>query len=280
MLTSQMVGFFQPIASEDTYPYIDTGGTVHLSLSFDAAQGSGDGIASIYGAIVSWDGTADTITSDIVDSWGDSATAPTLITSPDDWRYEGNTPVSLGTPVVAYTRYKVEGVAVNTANVKNIGVFIWQNDTVGVGAGDFLLISNVMLNVGKLAAPFERRLFHEEMTHCERYFQSTYDNGVSPGTATEVGRLEHTSTRSTNAAFASNDAMLSWRFSPQMRSVPTISVYSTTGSVAGNARDVDQGADISAAGLNPGKTGTTIAITGNPDTASPVACHATADADL
>lgn len=273
---NEKFGIFQPISSEDTDPFLDPGDTIHLSLSFDARQGAGDTIASIYGAIVSWASTADTIASDIVGVWEDSSTAPTLAAN---WAYEGRAPASLGVPSGTFTRYKVEGVTVDTASVANLGVFIWQNDTASVAATDLLDISNVMLNVGKFAAPYERRSMADEWTHCERYFQTTYNNGVAPGTVTNVGRLVNSADRAVN--FGAGGGKFQWDFSNRMRVTPTVTAYAPLTGTSGFCSGSTTG-DITTTSLNPGERGTGFALSGAEDPAAneTLSVHGVADADL
>jgi hypothetical protein len=116
-------------------------------------------------AIVSWSGTADAPTSDIVSAWEAEGTAPTLAAN---WTYE-NTPVNLNV-TTTYAKYSVTA-AIDTASAANIGLFVWS-DVTGTDVGDFLYIGDLVLNEGSVAAPF--RLCGgtpaQEELLCYRYF--------------------------------------------------------------------------------------------------------------
>ena len=66
-----------------------------VTLSFEAKVSNASKLDNIKAAIVSWSGTADSVTSDIISAWGSEGTNPTLITNAT---YE-NTPANLGTLV-------------------------------------------------------------------------------------------------------------------------------------------------------------------------------------
>ncbi len=133
-----------------------------VTLSFKARI-SGTSISNVKAAILSWSGTADAVTSDVVSAWGADGVTPTFATN---WTAE-NTPANLGV-TTTWTTYRVQGI-VDTANVKNLAVFIWCDDTTTTLA-DFLYITDVQLEIGAVASPFERRLFTEEQTLCQRYY--------------------------------------------------------------------------------------------------------------
>lgn len=154
-------GIFQPIEQKNCIGLI--GNTVTLSAYLKVSNARIDDVRM---AIIAWDGTADTITSDIVSVWETDATNPTLVAN---WTYE-NTPADLGV-TTSWARYSVTAV-VDTASAKNIGVFIWSNTTVAdPDVGDFLYITDVQLEIGSAATPFERRPYGVELLNCQRYFQ-------------------------------------------------------------------------------------------------------------
>jgi len=116
-------GFLFPIEARDARQII--GGTA--SLSFKARKGGSNAtLGSLRAAIISWSGTEDVITRDVVSSmsWGAAGTNPTLAAN---WTYE-NTPSNLAL-TTSYQEFKIENVAIDTASAKNVGVFIWTDDT-------------------------------------------------------------------------------------------------------------------------------------------------------
>ena len=139
-----------------------TGGNV--TLSFKAKVSSTTKLDNVKAAIVAWSGTADTVTSDIISAWGAEGTNPTLIANAT---YE-NTPANLNV-TTSYASYSLSA-NIDTASTSNIIVFIWS-DVTDTTAGDFLYITDVQLEPGTLATPFERRSYGQELALCERYFQ-------------------------------------------------------------------------------------------------------------
>jgi hypothetical protein len=135
-----------------------------VTLSFDVWASDVSKLDNVKAAIISWSGTADAVTSDIVSAWGVEGTNPTLVAN---WTYE-NTPANLGVST-GKTRKSITAV-IDTANAVNIGVFIWS-DVTDTTLGDFLYITDVQLEIGSVATPFERRPYQTELALCERYYQ-------------------------------------------------------------------------------------------------------------
>jgi hypothetical protein len=183
-----------------------------VTLSFQAKVSATTKLDNVKCAIVAWSGTADTVTSDIISAWGAEGTNPTLIANAT---YE-NTPVNLNL-TTSYATYSVSA-AVDTASTKNIIVFIWS-DVTDTTLGDFLYITNVQLEVGSTATPFERRMFGQELLLCQRYYEKSYDYSVVPGTA---------SNNSSSAVMysANSTASQGLKFQVVKRATPTLTGYS------------------------------------------------------
>jgi hypothetical protein len=145
-----------------------TGGTV--TLSFKAKVSSTTKLDNVKAVIVAWSGTADTVTSDIISAWGAEGTNPTLIANAT---YE-NTPANLSV-TTSYATYSLTA-SVDTASTTNIIVFIWS-DVTDTTAGDFLYVTDVQLEPGPVATPFEQRPIGTELSLCQRYFQK--NNGTA-----------------------------------------------------------------------------------------------------
>lgn len=141
-----------------------------VTLSFKARVTATTKLDNLKAAIIAWDSTADTVTSDIISAWGVEGTNPTLVAN---WTYE-NTPANLN-PTTSWATYSVTAT-VDTASTKNIGVFIWS-DVTDTTLGDFLYITDVQLEIGSQATVFERRPIAVETTSCCRYYQ-IYNNEV------------------------------------------------------------------------------------------------------
>ena len=158
--TNKKFGIAQIIESDNCVGL--TGGTV--TLGFKAKVSATTKLDNVKAAIVAWSGTADTVTSDIISAWGAEGTNPTLIANAT---YE-NTPANLSV-TTSYATYSVTA-SVDTASTTNIIVFIWS-DVTDTTAGDFLYVTDVQLEPGTVATPFERRPIGTELALCQRYFQ-------------------------------------------------------------------------------------------------------------
>jgi hypothetical protein len=173
----------------------------NVTLSFQAKVSSTTKLDNVKCAIVAWSGTADTVTSNIISAWGAEGTNPTLIANAT---YE-NTPANLNV-TTSFATYSVTA-NVDTASTSNIIVFIWS-DVTDTTAGDFLYITNVQLEVGSVATPFERRPYGTELQLCQRYF-AAYSR------AEEFSTGHVTSSSACTAPFA---------FIQPMRANPTITL--------------------------------------------------------
>jgi hypothetical protein len=158
-----------------------------VTLSFNAKVSSTTKLDNIKCAIIAWSGTADSVTSDIISAWGAEGTNPTLIANAT---YE-NTPANLNV-TTSFARYTVSA-AVDTSSAANIIVFIWS-DVTDTTAGDFLYITNVQLEVGSVATPFERRPYGTELQLCQRYYYKQQAADANARLATGYNNQTTTST--------------------------------------------------------------------------------------
>jgi hypothetical protein len=155
-----------------------TGGTV--TLSFKAKVSATTKLDNVKAAVVAWSGTADTVTSDIISAWGAEGTNPTLIANAT---YE-NTPANLSV-TTSYATYSLTA-NIDTASTTNIIVFIWS-DVTDTTAGDFLYVTDVQLEPGSVATPFEQRSIGTELALCQRYYQHAILAQVGGVTSSGIG---------------------------------------------------------------------------------------------
>ena len=179
-----------------------------ITFSFKAKVSDTSKLDNVKAAIVSWSGTEDSVTSDIISAWGNEGTNPTLIANAT---YE-NTPANLSL-TTSYATYSVSA-NIDTSGANNIIVFIWS-DVTDTTAGHFLYVTDCQLERGNTATPFEHRSYGDELLRCQRYFYSTDGSG--------------TSTNYINGGVESSTlaAMGGFVFPTQMRSIPSVAFLGT-----------------------------------------------------
>ncbi len=203
-----------------------------VTFSFKAKVSSTTKLDNVKAAIISWDGTADVLTSDIISAWNVEGTNPTLVAN---WTYE-NTPANLSL-TTSYATYSISA-AVDTASTKNVAVFIWS-DVTDTTLGDFLYITDAQLEIGASPSTFVPHSAGESLDECQRYFYRRQ----SISTTDSVGNMQAFST----AAVAGKLIDLPVR----MRVAPTVT-FSDIGHI---------GALTANAGAENAFTGSTIAAT-------------------
>jgi hypothetical protein len=85
--------------------------------------------------------------------------------------------------------------------------------------GATFYITGVQLEAGSVATPFERRPYGTELQLCSRYYQKSYNDSTTPGTATTVGAKW-------SGAFGANDLYYqSVAFNQSMRASATVRIF-------------------------------------------------------
>jgi hypothetical protein len=186
------------------------------SFSFKARKGASNAtLDTLRAAIISWDSTEDTVTSDVVGTWAGAGTNPTLATN---WTYE-NTPSNL-TLTDSYQTFKIENISIDTASTKNVAVMIWCDDTDATVA-DLAYVSDIKLEKGAVATPFITRPYGEELYLCKRFFRR--DGQQSSSTSLSTGTIQSSTTCSTP-----------FSFDQAMRSTPSAAINSVTDFAVGH----------------------------------------------
>lgn len=180
-----------------------------VTLSFKAKVSSTTKLDNVKCAIVAWSGTADVVTSDIVSAWGVEGTNPTLIANAT---YE-NTPANLN--VTTSWRTFTVTAAVDTASANNIIVFIWS-DVTDTTLGDFLYVTDVKLEAGSIATPYQREPSSTAFLRCQRYFVSAIN---TPGLFWHDAGNIATTYGLTGASFSQR-----LTFRVPMRASPTVTI--------------------------------------------------------
>jgi hypothetical protein len=208
-------GIVQIIESNNCHELI--GGKA--SLSFYAKVAGSGKLDNVKAAIVSWAGTVDSPTSDIVSAWGAEDTNPTLATS---WTYE-NTPADLNV-TTSMAEYKIENIDIDTSNTKNVAVFIWS-DVTDTDADDSLHITDVQLTPTESAVAFDRKPISQTASDCERYYETSMSWGTVgqyAGQQVVMGVGSATDGAATGAAGGN-------RFNTRKRATPTVTLYHQDG---------------------------------------------------
>lgn len=135
-----------------------------VTLSFQAKVSATTNLDNVKAAIIAWDGTANQPTDDMISAWGVEGTNPTLASN---FTYE-NTPANLNV-TTSFATYSVTA-SVDTANAKNIIAFIWS-DVTTTAAGEFLYITDVKLEAGQAATPYQHEDFGTVLAKCQRYYE-------------------------------------------------------------------------------------------------------------
>ena len=86
-------------------------------------------------------------------------------------------------------------------------------------SGATFYLTGVQLEAGSVATPFERRPYGTELQLAQRYYQKSYNDSTTPGTATTVGAKW-------SGAFGANDLYYqSVAFNQSMRASPTVRIF-------------------------------------------------------
>jgi hypothetical protein len=208
---SKKWGYLLPIESEKCKDLLNN----NVSLKIYAKTTSGKVINNIRIAVVSWDGTADTLGSLVTPgNWNASGVDPTLDAN---WTYE-NSPSNLAL-TTAYQDFVINGISIDTGGMKNIGLFIWVDDT-DASAADELFIAECSLIKNNVITDVVLRDYGTEFSLCQRYFEKSYNLETAPGTITAVGKIR-------NIAASSSQAMhIQAFYAVSKRDTPTALVYS------------------------------------------------------
>lgn len=137
---------------------------------------------------------------------------------------------------IAAGSYGASGVSASVTGGANL--------TVEFGTGT---LSKAQLEAGATATVFEHTTVDAELLACQRYYWTTYAEGVAPGTATLTGVAAITTLTS-----SANSAQIRQAYPVTMRATPTITFYNPNSGAAGTWR-AGSGVDVSLgdAGLPP-----------------------------
>lgn len=115
----------------------------------------------------------------------------------------------------------------NTSHYATSNQVNWMDST----SNNFYL-TQVQLELGEQATPFEYRSFGDELARCQRYFSRSYEYGTATASSTTVGMIY--STIQNTSSYPSPGPV---RFPVELRGNPTITTYDS----AGNSGKMDGG---------------------------------------
>ncbi len=168
---SKKFGICQIVEANNLKPAI---GDV-VSLGFDARVTDATKLSDIRAVVLSWDSTADIVTSDVVSAWNAEGA---VITPATNWTAE-NVAANLSV-TTSWARYTIENISIDTASTTNVAVFIYQNNVAtNDTAGIFLEITNVQLEAAAAVTDFERLPFGANLYLCRRYFEVFNEEAVA-----------------------------------------------------------------------------------------------------
>lgn len=227
-----------------------------------------DGGAVRY-AILEWTGTADAVTSDIVNDW----TSTTYTINNFFINSASLNPLVVGTVTTTAATWrdldKVTGTLSSSAN--NLIVFAWCETVMATATT--LDFNRFQCEPGSYATRFDQLPDGIEYHRCAYYFRKSYDADTVPGTSTQGNAIFFTSRK------ADQSDRITIEFGGQMRTGPTVTIFSTTGAT-GNWRDIVGAADLACATASVGDRRIVTYATANTTIDRIYAFHFTADAEL
>lgn len=152
-----------------------------------------------------------------------------------DFGSGGSTKVSVSTETVTVTN-QFQKFEVDIIFPSILGKTISANEDSGFAIG-FLLpastsvqfdLAQVQLESGDVATPFEDRPINETLQLCQRYYETSYNNGVTPGSINDNGAVAK------QALQAANDDVEGIQFSVVKRVTPTIAIYAPVNGAINN----------------------------------------------
>lgn len=188
-------------------------------------------------AILEWTGTADSVTSDVVNSWTNST-----YTAGQFFLASSLTVAAVGTITPSGSTWTPFGLNANiSASCNNLIVMVW---TEGTAAQSFEFeMTQMGLYDGGEQRPWLPRSIGDERMACMRYFEKTYAQDTAPGTAIAFPGICLFQTRTAINASVSGALNQSWAFKVAKRTTPTCVIYSPQISTPNAIRNASAGTD-------------------------------------
>ncbi len=108
-------------------------------------------------------------------------------------------------------------------------------------SGISLQIGDVQFEGGQVATSFGRGYIADELLHCQRFYEKSYDLGVAPGTVTTVGQSKMGISGLAGGTYTLNPSV---SFKVVKHHTPIITLFSPGTGAAGKARDAQNNTDV------------------------------------
>lgn len=133
----------------------------------------------------------------------------------------------------------------------------------------------IKLEPGQVATQYPIELEHDILLRCQRYYRKSYDAGTYPGATATNGAMSYVTS---GTAFGTGTRIHTAQFTP-MAKVPTVTVYSTTGT-AGRIRNIAAASDLTATANYIGDKGFSTEVSNTMTADNPYSWHYVASAEL
>lgn len=230
--SAQRAGVAHIVESRDTAPYAKDARTVRFQFSARSSTST-----AIRFAIIEWTGTADSVTSDVVNNWASSTyTAGNFFLGSN----LTVTAVGSGTANTTAADFAVTGTVSTSA--KNLIVFVWSENTMAQNVT--LEITKAGLYDGTSARDWLPRSLAEEIALCQRYYHKSYAIDTAPGTATDVGAIGYA------AGGTAGEFAPTVTYPVRMRATPTYTIYSTNSGTSSRRYNASAATDETVSAFN------------------------------
>ena len=214
--TPNKFGLLQIVDANNTAPLRGNPATLSFWAKRDATAGTR--VTMVKAVILQWTGTADQFPRTSLigsSSWGTSNNPPT---------FSGATQAATPTDIPvsdAWNKFSVTVPAI-ASNATNVAVFIWNDrlDTAGLST-DTLFLTDVQLERGLVATPFETLPLSTCLARCYPYFYASWGgvvNGATSTANTSFGSVSLQTNPSNSQEKVFRGSVL---FPQQMRALPT-----------------------------------------------------------
>lgn len=150
------------------------------------------------------------------------------------------TSIATGTFTVSstYSQYSAT-IAIPSAATTGIQIVF----SVGAQTSGTWVIGYPQLELGTTATSFDIRDHTRELSMCQRYFESTYESGTSPGATSQTANSIVVYAQANSSTVSQN---LSWYYRVTKRTSPTVTLYNPSTGATGTFRNITQNTNINA----------------------------------